>query len=306
MALHEIPAEVLRVLLLNIDGEITAACPYAFLLTEPGEASLDPHRAWLDEHGLLDAPPEQDGRLALIPSLRRSLEIVARPIRRIIAAEVTPESAHRSVHVSDGAEAVVAMFDQRSCRLSDPLDLKSFTDGLVTIVGPSKAKSAPKPIQIHPALLQLLGVALAEGAGGSENGLEPTTEAAMPLSRQGCAARLGQLLEDRTQGEELLESLIADQILSADNGAVDIHPEFRPWHEAITSGHVLEIQRLEYPGGRVQDAQPPVRAYFLGPAGKRRLIWPAGDEDGEVLLTRPTAKELKSFVGYLVGYAELT
>jgi len=107
MALHEIPAETLRDLLLNIDGEISPACPYTFLLGETQEASLDPHRAWLKAHGLLDTPPEQDGRLALLPSLRRSLDIVARPIRRILVGEVSPQGTRRAVHVSDGAEVVV-------------------------------------------------------------------------------------------------------------------------------------------------------------------------------------------------------
>jgi hypothetical protein len=87
---------------------------------------------------------------------------------------------------------------------------------------------------------------------------------------------------------------------------VDMHPAFRPWHAAITSGYILEIQRLEYPEGRLQDAQQPVRAYFWGPPGERCLLWPAGDQTGEILLSRPTAKDLKTVVGYMVGYAELT
>lgn len=297
MALHAIPPEILRDLLLNIEGEITPACPFAFLLTEPGDADIGPHRGWLEEHDLLAEPPEQDGRLALTPTLRRSLDILARPVRRILVAEVSPEGARRSVHVSDGVEAVVAMFDPQNCQLSDPLDLKAFTAGLVKIIGPPKAKFVPKPIQVHPALLQLLGVALAEGKGQGE-------PAAMPLSRESCAARLGQVLEDPAAGEMLLDQMIADRILSAEDGAVDIHPAFRPWHEAFTSGHVLEIQRVEFPEGRLQDAQPPVRAYFWGPAGERCLLWPAGGEAGAMLLARPTGKELKSFVGFLVGYAE--
>ena len=312
MALHEIPAETLRDLLLNIDGEISPACPYTFLLGETQEASLDPHRAWLKAHGLLDTPPEQDGRLALLPSLRRSLDIVARPIRRILVGEVSPQGTRRAVHVSDGAEVVVAMFDQQECLLSDPVDLKAFRAGLVNAIGPAKGKSAPKPVQLHPAALRLLGAMAASvpaesgdgsaGAGSSEVASKP---AVWPVLRADCATRLTALVEDAAQGEEILESLIADRILAAADGTVDIHPAFRAWHEFVNSGHFLEIQRLEFPQSQLQDIQPPIRAYFCGLPGERCLIWPAEDETGEILLSRPTAKDLKTLVGYLVGYIDL-
>jgi hypothetical protein len=310
MALHEIPAEILRDVLLNIDGEISAACPYAFLLTESGEASLEPHRKWLEEQGLLDTAADQDGRLALIPSLRRALDIVARPIRRILVGEVTPQATRRAVYVSDGAEVVVAMFDQERCLLSDPADLKEFRSALVTAIGPAKGKSVPTPLVLPPAVLRLLGAVSGSGSIGSDDGAglaaaKPAL-AGWPMSRSDLEARLGSLLEDKGAGAEAVKGLIADQILAATDGMVDLHPSFRPWHEAITSGHALEIQRLEYPQGGLQDAQPPVRAYFWGPVGERCLMWPAGDETGEILLSRPTARDLKTVVGYLVGYAELT
>jgi hypothetical protein len=312
MALHEIPAETLRDLLLNIDGEISPACPYAFLLGETQEASLDPHRAWLKEHGLLDTPPEQDGRLALLPSLRRSLDIVARPIRRILVGEVSPQGTRRAVHVSDGAEVVVAMFDQQECLLSDPVDLQAFRAGLVKAIGPAKGKSAPKPVQLDPAALRLLGAMAAfvpgesgDASAGTSNSEEAPTPASWPLPRADCVTRLTALVEDAAQGEEILESLIADRILAAEDGTVDVHPAFRPWHEVLSSGHFLEIQRVEFPQSQLQDVQPPIQAYFCGPAGERCLIWPTEDESGEVLLARPTAKDLKSLVGYLVGYLDL-
>jgi hypothetical protein len=312
MALHEIPAETLRDLLLNIDGEISPACPYAFLLGDTQVAPLDPHRAWLKEHGLLDSPPEQDGRLALLPSLRRSLDIVARPIRRILVAEVSPRGARRAVHVSDGAEVVVAMFDQQGCQLSDPVDLEKFRGGLVKAIGPAKGKSAPKPVQLNPVALRLLGAMApfvrggsGDGSAGSSNSDESPTPASWPLPRVDCVTRLSALVTDAEQGEQILESLIADRILAADDGTVDIHPAFRPWHEGLSSGHFLEIQRLEFPLSQLQDVQPPIRAYFCGPPGQRCLIWPTEDGSDEVLLSRPAAKDLKSLVGYLVGYIDL-
>jgi len=312
MALHEIPAETLRDLLLNIDGEISSACPYAFLLGEPQEASLDSHRTWLEEHGLLDSPPEQDGHLALLPSLRRALDIVARPIRRILIGEVNPQGARRAVHVSDGAEVVVAMFDQQQCLLSDPADLETFRAGLVKVIGPAKAKFSPKPVQLHPAALRLLGAMAAsvpaesgDDSDRASSSAEAPTPAAWPLPRKDCVNRLTALVEDAAQGEEILESLVADRILAAEDGNVDIHPAFRPWHELLSSGHFLEIQRLEFPQSQLQDVQRPIRAYFCGPPGERCLIWPTEDESGEVLVSRPTAKDLKSFVGYLVGYIDL-
>ena len=146
MALYEIPPDVLRDLILNIDGKISAASPFAFLVVNAPEASLEAHRPFLEKRGLLDSPPEQEGLLALQPMLRRTLDVLARPIRRVVVSEVSNGKATRAVYVSDGIDVVIAMFDRENCLISDPLDLEAFRDALVKAIGPPKKhKSWPTP-----------------------------------------------------------------------------------------------------------------------------------------------------------------
>lgn len=310
MSVHEIPADIFRDLLLNIDGEISSASPFAFLLTEEVEGKLDPHLKWLKQNKLLQSPAKQNGRLALQDPLRRSLDILARPVRRILISEIDADGPRRSVHVSDGAQVVVAMFNQTHCIVSDPLDLEAFRDGVLEALGPPpKSKVAPNPYRLHPVGLAFLGSLAAEWVdrSGTEDDQQrqPFASLDWPIPRSVGEQRLAALLDDPEAGVAALDSLVESQILQEKKGELSIHPTFRPWHEAVTSSTFMEIQRLEYPNSSLAEIQPLVRAYFAGPKGARCLIWPIDGESGEVVLSRPTADEMKSFVNYLVGYAEL-
>ncbi len=308
MAVREFPVEVLRDLLINIDGDISAASPFAFLITGDLEGSLDPHIPWLEEHGLLDTPSEQHGRLALLPSLRRSLDIAARPIRRIVVSQIGPEDRKRSVHVSDGAEVVVAAFDEKSCILSDPLEMEAFRDTLVEVIGPaSESDESPAPLQLHPAVLAFLGAVAgpwvpADDLVSDVEDLDSALE--WPVERTDAEARLATLLGGPDAATEVLDSLVEDQILETADGKFDIHPAFQVWHRAIRSGVYLEIRRQEFPQGDLAQLQAPVHGLFLGSPGGRCMLWPAGNGSEEILLSHPTAEELKSVVGYLVGWID--
>lgn len=312
MPVHRIPAAVLRALLLNIEGEISAASPYAFLLDGDEDGQVEPHLEWLERHELLDSPPEQAGRVAIAPSLRLALDIVARPVRRILVSELGDSGIRRAMHVSDGAQVVVAMFTDETCLVSDPLDLEAFRDALVDTIGaPKNAASALDPVQLKPAVLGLLGAIggpwWGEGAAGANGSVEAPDYPHLdwPVERKEAERRLAGLAGDPEFATEILDGLIADHILTPSDGELDIHPEFRPWQEALSAGEFLEIRRLEFPDSDLARTQPPVRGYFAGPQGGRILFWPAESAEGEVLLSRPSVEELRSVVGYLVGYVDL-
>lgn len=310
MSLHEIPAEIFRDLLLNVEGEISAASPFAFLLTEQVEAELEPHVNWLKRHKLLQSPARQNGRLRLQDPLRRSLDILARPVRRILISEIDADGPRRSVHVSDGAEVVVAMFNESDCIVSDPLDLKTFRDGVLKELGPpSKSKKAPDPLRLHPVGFAFLGGLVGAWTyppnPGEKPPPEPFPELEWPLERSLAEQRLGALLDDPQAGVDALDGLVGAHILQEKKGQLSVHPSFKPWHESLTSSTFMEIQRLEYPKSSLAEIQPLVRAYFAGPKGARCLIWPVDGELGDVVLSRPTAEELQSVTNYLVGYVDL-
>ncbi len=304
MAQYEIPPDVLRDLLLSIDGEIKGTSPFYFLLVDAEEPSLESHMSLLDQNGLLDSPPEQDGGLlALKPSFRRSLDVLARPIRRVLISEVKDGKGSRSVYSSDGTDVVIAMFDKENCLVSDPLDLEAFRDVLVDAIGPpKKKKSAATPYRIHPATLTFLGAI--QGPWNTDDGDEFNKKLKWPVARSDAEARLAELVDDAAGAEKLIDSLVADKILSADEGRLDIHPDFKDWYDAIITGDVLEIQRLEFPDSDLQWALPPVRAIFLGTQGNRCLIWPIGNQSDEMLLSRPTGEDLKRIAGHLVGWLD--
>ena len=125
-----------------------------------------------------------------------------------------------------------------------------------------------------------------------------------PVSRSDGEARLAELLNDSESAEQLIDNLVEDNVLVAEDDRIDIHPNFRSWHQAISSADFLEIQRLEYPESDLERAQLPIRAYFLGKQNERSLVWPVGGDSEEVLLSRPTAEELRGFAGYLVGWLD--
>jgi hypothetical protein len=308
MAIYAIPPDTLRDLLINIEGEIYAASPFAFLLAEGTTGDLEPHLPWLKEHGLLATPARREGRVVLSPGLRRSLDIVAHPIRRIVISEVLPAGRARSVHVSNGAEVVVAAFDEENCILSDPVGLEAFRDGLASAVEGSLARGKrAKPYQFPPEVLALLGAASgpwspSEKLAATVEGLNSALE--WPMARQAAQARLAMLLDDADSAAQALDSLVEDNILSATNGKLDIHPGFRVYHRAIASGDFFEIRREEIPGGDLTRIRAPVNGMFVGAAGQRVLIWPAGEGSKEVVLAVPTAEDLKSLIGYLVGWLD--
>jgi len=197
----------------------------------------------------------------------------------------------------------MAMFDKENCLVSDPLDLEAFRDALVDAIGaPKKKKSAAKPYRIHPATLTFLGAI--QGPWNSDNGNELNQKLNWPVARSDAEARLAELIDDAAGAEQLIDSLVADKILSADEDRLDIHPEFKDWYDAIITGDVLEIQRLEFPDSDLQWALPPVRAIFLGTQGNRCLIWPIGNQSDEMLLSRPSGEDLKRIAGYLVGWLD--
>lgn len=306
MSLHEIPAEVLRDLLLNVEGEISPASPFAFLFTDEVEGELEPHLKWLEKNKLLQSPAKQNGRVALEDPLRRSLDILARPVRRIVVSEVTADGPRRSVHVSDGFEVVVAMFNETHCLVSDPLELEAFRDGVLAELGPpAKSRKAPEPIRTHPSELALLGSLAGEWAGpGADEERQSFAALEWPVSRSLAEERTGALLGDSEAALEALDAMTEDEILREAKGELSIHPSFKPYHAALTSSTFMEIQRLEYPDSSLENLQPLVRAYFAGPQGARCLIWPADGETGDVILSQPSVEELKSFVNYLVGYLD--
>lgn len=313
MVIHHIPAEILSALLLNIEGEISAACPYAFLLDGDVDTELEPHLQWLAQQDLLESPAEEDGRVAVAPSLRRVLDILARPVRRILISELGDGGMRRAMHVSDGAQVVVAMFDDENCIVSDPLELETFRDAVVDSIAPLKeGADVPDPVQLPPSVLGFLGAVAGpwwaeEDAGADGAGPEAPEypQLSWPIDRPEAESRLANLTGDAEFAGELLDGLVDDKILKSYGGKLRIHPDFEPWHKALSSGEFLEIQRLEFPESDLTRTQPPVRAYFAGSRGERILFWPSGTPPGEVLLTRPSADELESIVGYLVGYLEL-
>ena len=304
MAQYEIPPDVLRDLILSIDGEIKGTSPFYFLLVDSEEPSLESHKPFLEQQGLLDSPPEQDGGLlALKPSFRRSLDVLARPIRRVLITEAKDGKGSRSVYSSDGTDVVIAMFDKENCLVSDPLDLEAFRDALVDAIGaPKKKKSAAKPYRIHPATLTFLGAI--QGPWNNDNGDEFNKKLKWPVARTEAEVRLAELVDDAAGAEQLIESLVADRILSADDDRLDIHPDFKDWYDIIISADVLEIQRLEFPDSDLQRALPPVRVIFLGTQGSRCLIWPIGNRTNELLLSRPSGEDLKGIVGYVIGWLD--
>lgn len=306
MTIHAIPAEIFAALLMNIEGSIHPASPFRFLLEEGEGHDLQPHVEWLESQGYLDSEAAQEGEVALLAELYRSLEIAARPIRRVTVSEVNPAETRRAVYVSDGVDVVVAMFDQQNCIVSDPADLESFHTGMVEAVG-IRADGSREPLQLHPAALTLFGALVGptgEGDEGSLAGAQGPGQVDWPLERTAVQARLAELLEEEQLAENLVEALLGDEILAADDGRIDIHQDFRPWHQALSSGHILEVQRVEFPQGQLDGAGLPIQAYFFGPSGERVLMWPAADDSGEILLTTPTDEELRGVMGYLVGFAE--
>lgn len=309
MSLYEIPAEIFRDLLLNVEVEISSASPFAFLLTEQVDGKLDPHLKWLAKSKLLKSPAEQDGRVAILDSLRSSLDIISRPVRRIIISEITEDGPRRSVHVSDGYQVVVAMFNEKDCIVSDPVDLEEFREAVLKdLRPPAKSKATPIPRRLHPVQLDFLGGLAAAWIDRSEaeaaDQVESYPALDWPIERTVGEQRLGALLDDLDDGAAALDSLVEAQLLQEENGKLSIHPGFKLLNDAITSSDFMEIQRLEYPNSSLGEIQPLVRAYFTGPKGARCLIWPVDGKTGEVVLSQPTADELQKFVNYLVGYLD--
>lgn len=313
MPIHQIPAAVLRALLLNVDGEISSASPYAFLLDAGEEGQIEPHLEWLKENDLLDSPPEQDGKVAIRPSVRLALDILARPVRRILISELSHRGISRAMYVSDGAQVVVAMFDDENAIVSDPLDLETFRDSVVESIGTLKeGADGPDPVQLPPSVLGFLGAVVgpwwAEGdasADGADQEAPEYPELSWPIERKEARSRLADLTGEAEFAGEILDSLVDDRILKSSDGRLHVHPDFEPWHRALSSGDFLEIRRLEFPDSDLFRTQAPVRAYFAGPQGGRILLWPAESPSGEVLLSRPSVEELRRIVGYLIGYVEL-
>jgi hypothetical protein len=303
MALYEIPPDLLRDLLHSVEGEISSASPFRFLLVDAPEPDPESYMAYLEEKDLLDSPPEQDGLLALQPSFRRSLDVLARPIRRILIAESKDGEGKRAVYSSDGNYVVFAMFDQENCLVSDPVELETFRDSLVEAIGPpKKSKAEPKPYQFHPAVLMFLGAI--QGPWNVENGSGLNKALKWPVARSDVEERLTELIEDANGADQLVDALIGDKVLSTNDDQLDIHPNFKPWHQAITTADFLEIQRVEIPNGDLRQTLSPVQAFFVGNQGKRCLIWPVGDDSGEVLLLQPSGEDLNGLAGYLVGWLD--
>lgn len=304
MSLYEIPAEVFRALLINVDGKISLASPFAFLLNGEFPTSLEPHTDWLEENGCLASDAHEGLPLALVPTLRTALDIVARPIRTITINEVTPKQMRRAVYASDGYEVTTAMFDETSCFVSDPVSLEAFHGDLVEAIGSAAdSRLEGPPFQIHPAVLQMLG--LAAGPFGPEDKVPSKSKPArfgFPVARSMFEERLTDQLEDSEAAGEFVDALLADEILIMKKTKVDIHPKFAPWFQAISSGDFLEIQRLEFPDEQVQGALPPVQGLFLGRGENRCVMWPVEPPSDEVILAKPTPDELSEILGYLVGY----
>lgn len=308
MAVYEIPTDTFRNLLINIDGEISPASPFAPLLTDEVSGDLEPLLPWLEEHDLLDSPAKQNGKVALLPSLRRSLDVVARPIRGIIVSEIGLESSQRAAYVTDGIDVSIAMLDPNNCRISDPVDLEAFRDDVLIGIGSGGKQSKKNPgYRLHPIVLTILGSLQGPwGDDGNEDAPEPIFQAlTWPISRLECEVRLKELLGEDADMEEILGGMIEDNILESENSTLNIHPEFAPWYDRINSGHFLEIQRLEIPDSDISRLSSAVRAVLVGPKDDRVVMWPADDDTGDVLIFKPTAEELLSFVNFLVGWADI-
>ena len=303
MALHEFPPDVLRDLLLSTDGEISSASPFRFLVTNASKPDLQAHMEFLESKSLLDSPSEEDGLVVLQPPLRRALDVAASPIRRILVAEAKAGEGKRSVYVTDGSHVVITMFDRETCFLSDPADLESFRDSLVEAIGvPQQKQKRGKTYQLHPTALTFLGAI--QGPWNVDNGSGLGKTLKWPVSRKKAEERLTELLEDEDQANALIDALLADSVLGASNGKLEIHPEFEYLHAAMNSADLLEIQRLEIPGGELEKTLAPVQGLFFGTAGQRCLVWPVGDDSDEVLLFQPDGDELKRLTGYLVGWLD--
>lgn len=304
MSLYKIPAEVFRSLLVNIDGDISLASPFAFLASGEFSTSLEPHLDWLEKNGCLASETTEGEPVELVPALRTALDIVARPIRTITISEVTPQQMRRAVYASDGYEVTTAMFDEETCFVSDPVSLEAFHGELVEAIGMGADSEIEQPsFRIHPLVLQVLGMAAGPVGPEDEALSKPkTTRLGFPVARSKFEARLAGQLEDPQAASEFVDALIADEILTLKKTKLEIHPKFVPWYQAISSGDFFEIERLEFPDEQVQRALPPVQGLFLGEGEYRCVMWPVEPPSDEVVLARPTADELGEFVGYLVGY----
>ncbi len=292
------------VALLQANAPVESVCPFGFLLPSDKsvhtEAPLVPHLEWLRQNQLLSAGGE-----ALTTRWQRAMTILARPCRRICVTNSAEGKAHRVMFVSDGEMLIFAMFDRQHCLISEPFSYDVSVERLLRTIGvPEVEEEQLQPLCTSPDVMRLMG-ALAEAglverpskAHGKDN-----TRSVRALSERRAEEVLGDVLGDPAIGSALLVDMMADKLILAERQKVWVHPQFAPWHRAISSGAMLEVVRQELPQGQPSSASlEKQRGVFLGPAQRRCLTWPSPSQPGEVILAYPTHKQLRHILLFLLG-----
>jgi tetratricopeptide (TPR) repeat protein len=283
MRLFEIPPEVCKTLLHESGSPVAPASPFAFLLKGDSLAPLDSHKAWLQERGWLQA----DG---LMPALQRALEIVAQPRQRITVTDATPQGFQRAVYVSDGHDAVVAMFTKDHCIVSEPVSRNTLIQDLhEKLAGTSPAYEEPAPLQLRLDVMRVLGVLL-------------KNETLIRFSD--ADEKLAALFENPMLARQVVNALVEDEILEPQGDELAVHPAFHRYHRAITSNARFEVRVLDLPGGEIPSDPSPRRLFFLGPQGERVLLTPLDGEGEMVGLVGSSPEELKRLVGQTLDFEE--
>lgn len=296
MTLHTIPPEIMRALLQSIPGPIAPASPFRFLLESDAVSNLENYAPWFKERDLLAEKPGAGG-LALAPGLDRSLQVIAQPRARILISEASKEGGKRAVYVTDGHAVVTAMFDQQNCLLSDPIGLSDFMRGLALEVGVvGEGVECPPPLRLGPHVLRVFGALVEVGLTGYSS-----ADDGKFLSRAMAEETLRYVLEDENLASQMIDDMIADNLLESKDTSLSVHPEFRPWHASLTAGEILEIVWLDLPKGEVPAEPDPRKALFLGGKPVRCALIPVGNGSDEFVLAYMHQSDLQEWLAELAG-----
>lgn len=296
MSFHKIPNRTMCALLHHTPGKVAPASPFASLVKEEGYEPIEPHVPWLRQHGLLlEEDTQGQANAVLVPSVQQSLGLIVRPRTGVTVTNVTPGGVESAVYVSDGLDIATAMRGEENCLISEPLKVQHFIEWLAVQIGAPSAQD-PYPVSLRTSLEVMSLVAILASAGLTVELQPHQTE---NLERAEAESVLRELF-DADKSVRLIEALIADHLLMDQDELLSIHPNFRFFYEAMSSGEMLEIRRFDFTDGQQRQDSDPIGALFIGPEHARCMVRPVDDDSEEIIFTRPSRESLMHIAKSLV------
>ena len=243
------------------------------------EDTLTAHGLWTD-----GAPNEE---------MRRILRVLGMPRKHYKVALHDHKQQVRFFSYGNGKDIVVAAFGKdEEVAVSRPLSFGQFLTGVLNHIGPNPNAKPGKDLNVlrfNRANFNLIHRLIDAGLPNEAQ----TFEALWPTVRD--------VYPEESQARLLFDALTEDGVLVAHETNYQFAPTFEGWVQALSSGEHMLVERMNLKGGKLSADGPHDRAWFFGPSGARFSVFQADDDTNDVLLCRPTAQDLRTLLGVLLG-----